>query len=512
MALVSFVFVLLLFACSVQARVMDAAFDLWVESPNVKIRQEEPAPEKPRLDIRLAGARRETVAFQVALRAGVHVEGLSAEFLPLDGPRGQIHPNRGRAWVQHYVKTHEGILPDPLSPLKVINLTAHQTLPLLFEIAIPEDAQAGEYRGRLRFTQKGRPIGHLSVTLAVRDFEIPVTPSLRSAVGIYYDHIPPFEQVLPGGSSHQKHKKAYYSLLLEHRLSAYHLPVDIKSGEAASYFNDPRMTSYIIPYSDDTEFLRSITGYLKEGGWLEKGMFYAVDEPVTREQYNRLAEVAQKIRSVEPEAKIVTPYHTKPDFEEEDTAVFRLLDGHTNVWCPISSFYHTELLAEKQKRGDEVWTYVCIGPGKPYTNLMIEFSSMQHRLLFWQIWKYKADGFLYWASNYWKNNEEGTTDPWQDMATVKWINPNAHGDGSLVYPGARVRHYGPLPSLRLKLIHYALQDYEYIQMASAKAGRQKAEAVVGSLVTSWTEYSQNPEDLEKAREQLARLITGESSD
>lgn len=509
MALVSFVLVLVLFACSVQARVMDAAFDLWVESPNVKIRQEDPVPEKPGLDIRLAGARRETVAFQVALRAGVYVEGLSAEFLPLDGPGGQIHPNRGSAWVQHYVKTYEGVLPDPLSPLRIINLTAHQTQPLLFEIAIPENARAGEYRGRLRFTQKGRPIGHLNVSLTVWDFEIPVTPSLKTAIGIYYEYIPAFENIQVGSKTHERYKKAYYELLLQHRLSAYFLPVDLRSTEAKGYLNDPRLTSFIIPYSDDTGFLKDITGYLKEGGWLDKGMFYAVDEPVTREHYRRLAEVAERIRSVEPEARIVTPYHTRPDFEEEDTAVFRLLDGRTNVWCPITSFFHADILAQKQKRGDEVWTYVCIGPGKPYTNLMIEFSSMQHRMLFWQIWKYNVEGFLYWASNYWKNDEEGTTDPWQDMATVKWINPNAHGDGSLMYPGARVRHYGPLPSLRLKSIHYAMQDYEYIQMAAAKAGRQKADAVVNSLVTSWTEYSQNPEDLDRAREKLARLITGE---
>jgi hypothetical protein len=92
------------------------------------------------------------------------------------------------------------------------------------------------------------------------------------------------------------------------------------------------------------------------------------------------------------------------------------------------------------------------------------------------------------------------------MATVKWASKDVFGDGSLLYPGKPVGHDGPLPSLRLKLIRQGLQDYDYLKLASEKAGVEKVDAIVNEQVKSWTEYQQDPTALEQAKEKLARLI------
>ena len=59
-------------------------------------------------------------------------------------------------------------------------------------------------------------------------------------------------------------------------------------------------------------------------------------------------------------------------------------------------------------------------------------------------------------------------------------------------------HDGPLPSLRLKLIRQGLQDYDYIKLASEKAGVEKVDAIVNEQVKSWTEYQQDPLKVETA--------------
>ena len=57
--------------------------------------------------------------------------------------------------------------------------------------------------------------------------------------------------------------------------------------------------------------------------------------------------------------------------------------------------------------------------------------AMSHRMLFWQEWKYRSSGLLYWSTTYWEPAPTGTDDPWEDMATVKWISKDLYGDGSL---------------------------------------------------------------------------------
>lgn len=59
--------------------------------------------------------------------------------------------------------------------------------------------------------------------------------------------------------------------------------------------------------------------------------------------------------------------------------------------------------------------------------------------------------------NWWGEKDGTPLNPWDDMATVKFINPNLYGDGSLLYNGTD----GPVSSLRLETIRDGIDDFEY---------------------------------------------------
>ncbi|MEI6916415.1 MAG: DUF4091 domain-containing protein, partial [Armatimonadota bacterium] len=385
------------------------------------------------------------------------------------------------------------------------DLSAGVNHPVYVEIHVPSSAAQGDYTGSITFVAGEKTIATAQFGLHVYGFSLPVAPSLRTAFGLQDDQMAIQEKISTTSPAYQTYRKAYYEIMLDHGLSSYSLPVDIKSAEAQKYLADPRMTSYVIPYSEDDATMKQTLDYLRKGGWLGKGYFYVVDEPLTREQYTKLTAIADRLHAMDPSLKIVSPYYGPPDWNKELTP-FDLLTGKMNIWCYNTSYYHPDKLAARQKAGDEVWDYVCCGPGKPYTNFFITNDAIDHRILFWQNYKYDTIGLLYWSANYWNNSDTGTTDPWVDMATIKWINKDIYGDGSLLYPGRKVGHYGPLPSLRLKLIRQGMQDYEYLKLAEAKAGKARVKKIVDSQSEDWKVYQKDPSKLDAAKRQLAALI------
>lgn len=489
------------FASLALASLAQAEIHVWTAPSTLKILKTDepnggPGPAK------LSAARREVAAFQIAVRSDHDLHDLKLT--------GNVKGAKLTIWQEHYIATtKEGERPDPLTPVAEIDLPANTTQPYFLEVEVPADAKPGAHTGNIEIHDSNE-VSFVSVELNVRDFELPATPSLRTAFGMDASLFVPFEKVPKEGPEFQRMNAKYYDILLDHRISPFSLPVDLRSEEAKKYLNDPRLTSFTIPYPDKDEELKSLTDYLRKGGWFSKGYFYVVDEPATQDAYDRLAKAAERLkRVVGADYKMVSPYAGNPQFKT-DKDLYDYLDGNVTIWCYLTSvhFYRTDKLDKIRARGDEIWNYVAWVPPSPYCNFVIGMSAMQHRMLFWQEWRYRTTGLLYWSTDAWANNAGGTTDPWKDMATVKWASKDVFGDGSLLYPGKPVGHDGPLPSLRLKLIRQGLQDYDYIKRASQKAGNDAVDAVVNEQVKSWTEYQQDPVKLEAAKEKLAKLIEG----
>jgi hypothetical protein len=395
--------------------------------------------------------------------------------------------------------------PDALPPFAPCDVAAGQNQPVWVDVDVPRDAAPGTYRGTVTVRPEGLPAKTAPVELTVWRFALPDVPRSRTAFGVNEEAIAAFHGVAPGSAPHQALKRAYYEMLVAHRAMPYSLPVPLDSPEAAPYLDDPRVTAFCVPYTDDEAALKKTAALLRARGCLQKAYLYVVDEPITKEQYDLLRARAARVHAADPGLKIVVPYFREPAFEA-DGGAHGLLTGVCDIWCPKVHFYRGDFLTARQKLGEEVWWYVCWEPGAPYANLYVDMAGVDHRALFWQQAHYQVQGFLYWSTTHW-NPQAGTADPWTDMATVKDLSPKVYGDGSLLYPGAKVGLEGPVASIRLKLIREGLEDVEYLRLLEDREGRDAARAVTGRIVQGLDAYSKDVGLLLAEREAVGRRLS-----
>jgi hypothetical protein len=484
-----------------------AEFQIWFQNSTVKVFQDDPPGDTT--GVRLSAARNETESFQVVVRAGtealrnvtVQVSDLVQETgARLGGDRVTLFrvayvnlPARGRNY------------PDALPPFAPCAVPAAQNQPVWIDVAVPVEAAPGIYRGTVTVQAEGQPARTGTVELTVWRFALPETPHSRTAFGLNEEAIAAFHGVPPGSAAHQALKRDYYEMLVAHRAMPYSLPVPVESAEAARYLNDPRVTAFCIPYVDDEAALRKLAAYLREKGWLKKAYLYVLDEPITQEHYDLLRARAARVHAADPELKVVVPYFREPAFAAEGGA-HGALTGVCDIWCPKVSFFREDVLAARQQLGEEVWWYVCWEPGAPYANLYVDMAGVDHRALFWQQAHYRVQGFLYWGATHW-NPQAGTADPWTDMATVKDLSPTVYGDGSLLYPGAKVGYAGPVASIRLKLIRAGLEDVEYLRLLEEREGWGAVRAVTGRVVQGLDAYSRDVSLLLAQREAVGQRLS-----
>jgi hypothetical protein len=112
-----------------------------------------------------------------------------------------------------------------------------------------------------------------------------------------------------------------------------------------------------------------------------------------------------------------------------------------------------------------------------------------------------VDGLLYWHSNYW----EYVDDPWEDMATVKWLSDYVFGDGSLLYNGEN----GPCGSLRLEAVRDGIEDFEYLKMAEETIGKEATLKLINKVSKSLLNYTRDNDEFANVRKELGFLIEKE---
>lgn len=195
--------------------------------------------------------------------------------------------------------------------------------------------------------------------------------------------------------------------------------------------------------------------------------------------------------------------------------------GYINVWTPLTQQLpekKMEMVRERQAAGDEVWAYVCCGPGRPYANLFIDFPGVDPRILPWQFFQQGMTGFLYYLINLYDGQEN-----W-NMDAPKWPerpwNPysfRTNSDGILMYPGPDKE---PLASTRMENLRDGIEDYEALAILASLVEKAAADdahadfaaaakavlAVKPEITTSWKEYTQNPDTIISARAEVDELI------
>lgn len=488
-------------------------------------------PPDPRYPGRLSLALGEYEALQLVLRSEENVENLRVAVVPHWQQRDGWLRLRAEwielfevRWVPTPADRDHPRSPDPLVPLTQsggvarIGLKGGETKALWIRLRAPDDARPGAYEltalvgdfwlagGVLRSLDG--PFVAAPIQVTIWPFRLPRRSHLRTAFGISGGYIARQHAVPPGGDEERELYRRYYDELLAHRICAYSLPYPLEDPRAEPYLRDERVDSFTVGYSDDDAALARTWRSLQTMGVAHKAWIYPLDEPVTREQYEALKARATRIRRVAPGLKVCSPFFRSPDWDDKLTP-FDELVGYLHIWCCNTGYYSRpdvqRLMRDRQQAGEEAWWYVCCGPGHPFPNLFVTMAALQHRLLPWQMYRYGITGLLYWSTTYW--NPSFTTDPYEDIATVKDINPSLYGDGSLFYPGRQVGVDGPVTSVRLECLRDGLEDYEYLVLARRALGEQAAAEVVHEVSPELLRYVTDPAAFERLRQELGEKLT-----
>ena len=152
----------------------------------------------------------------------------------------------------------------------------------------------------------------------------------------------------------------------------------------------------------------------------------------------------------------------------------------------------------------DLWTYYCISQYKDVSNQFIAMPGARTRMLGVQLYKYRLQGFLQWGYNFYNARLSAyRVDPY---AVTDGDGAFPGGDPFAVYPGPDGQ---PQESLRLLLLHMAMQDLRALQAAEARIGRKAVlrlidQAADGPLTL--TDYPRDAAFFDRLRETVNAAI------
>ncbi len=452
--------------------------------------------------------------------------------------------------------------PDVLMPNKPFDVEPGFVQPVWFTVDVPHGAVPGDYMGVITVEADGLQPQSAALTLTVRSFSLPVRGKLKTAFcicpGMWEIWYKPDEvKKLLNMTDQTSHGVLYtsyecenvlpkekwlemYDFLLAHRLSPTVIYSGLKNGRARTvpamedmqYCYDRGMNATCLlnvnGVSQDPEkakkdleaihnWLKGWEGFVKEKNWKDFTWYiHSYDETemqtARRDYFDYAIPVTHSyIQKHFPWVKLETanPYY------ERHKDLF-------DIWTPLTNQINEkniETYRKVQAGGQEVWAYVCCGPGKPYANFFIDFPGVAPRILPWQFFQYKITGFLYYLVNHYQPTEN-----W-NMNAPKWpdrpwnpLSYNTNSDGILIYPGPDAT---PLASTRLENLRDGIEDFEALEILKELVAKEipKSEEndkllkeanellnVPQELSKNWKEYTKDPEVIVNARAKTDELI------
>lgn len=403
---------------------------------------------------------------------------------------------------------------DALEPVSNLDLPERSTRPLWITIDIPNDIEAGMYKGNLNIISETDSSLAFEMGIKVQDMTLP-DPSGWSfhldlwqnpfAVARYHD-VPLWSQehwelLRPlltllanagqkcittsiinkpwGGQTYDPFNSMIgwihnssgkwdfdYSVFdqyvqfaincgITEQINCYSM---VPWGNQVNYFDEDSsgyITVKVIPGTEEYEnlwrpFLYDFRAHLAEMGWLNKTTI-AMDERGLED----MKKMISLIKEATPEIKITLAgeYHPEIKFDVYDLCVF--------IRPPLE----TNPIRERVEKGFPTTFYTCCA--RPEHPNSFTFSPpAESAWIGWYAAAQGYSGFLRWAYNSW------VEDPLMDTRFIKW----PAGDTYFVYPG-------PRSSIRFERLREGIQDFEKIQ-------------ILKKVFNKFT----TPEDLEKLQE------------
>ena len=382
------------------------------------------------------------------------------------------------------------------------------------DVYIPRDTAPGEYSGTITVTADGARLSSVPVKVRVLPFTLPDTIAMRSNFGGLGGGLARQLGMDAGSQEFAAVEDQYIDTLLAHRAIPSSLGNiwpkwtpeggidDSSSGERLrAMVQDRHVNSLCVPFAYRTEpekcraYLRDMAAYLRSKGWLDLAYIYMEDEPNDAEQYETVRQQGALIR--ESGIKRLCTEQTVTSNPSGARCTGRWTSG---ARCGVCTMRKLRASGRNWARRSGLTPRCARGMARaPFWQ--IDFSPVQFRAPFWVSWHYGVKGFLYWSSIYWTEGQ----DPW----TTPHFRDQYWGEGMLLYPGKDAGLSGPVPSIRLKLIREALEDFEYMTLAGKQGHKAQVDEIVDSLARSFNDWSQNPEAYMAARAKLAALIAAE---
>lgn len=489
--------------------------DIWFSHPFTKVK---PESQSNGIDsYKIYMAKNEYEGCQITLRSNEKLSGLDISIAPVINETGDTLS--AEILRVHQIETQKNdFYPDPLTPAKPeFILEPEKSLSFFIKLKSEVASVAGDYTSKIIIKQNNEIISTIPFEIKVWNFALPDSSNCATAVGLNKSEISKMHNVSNEIDQNRLYK-AYYDYLLDNKICAYTLPYDILDDRADEYLNNPLVTNFIIPYSDDDEVIKSYYNKLSSNSeWFKKGVFYPLDEPRCNEHLYALKDICDRLENLYPSYQIVTPFFLDLQVDNKTDSIDFMTDI-VNVWCPKSYMYISsniysaeqlnrypsfgDRMAERKLNGDRVWWYVCWEPGDPYCNMFVDMPGVMHRILFWQQKFYDVDGFLYWSSNYWSDVQ----DPWTDMRTVKDLSLDVFGDGSLLYNGNKAGIDGPAGSLRIEAIRDGIEDFDMLVIAEKLLGAEFVENHIKQITTSLVKYTRDDDEFASARVALGEAL------
>ena len=450
--------------------------------------------------------------------------------------------------------------PDPLIPFQhpmtgkklegarftavPFDLPANETHGFWVDLFVPANAAPGDYRGVYRVTTGAGAAGEIPVSLTVWNFALPQTPTLVTEFGSprlrdYYR-----QRAKAGNEPEPSDWTAVEAqcaqLLSEHHFNATPPPetlspqpqpdgsfrIPSQQVRALREFVDryhvnalltPHPSSAVQDPETQRDTLRAwLAAFDRAAKELDRKdvIFYTYlkDEPNTLEDYRYVQKWGRAVREARSVVKVlvVEQTWTEPGQNGADSA-WGDLYGAVDIWCPLFSLHRPDSAAKRQALGESIWTYtaLCQGPPTPWWH--IDFPLLHYRVPAWMAWRDGMTGLLYWGGmSYWRQSNDPWTQapfytgnglPQQGMKGIVF-----NGEGSLVYPARAAGYDGIVPTIRLKALRDALEDYEYLAILQRLGEAAEAQQVVRSLTDSFFQWEKDPAAYEKARTKLAMMI------
>ncbi|HYA45481.1 MAG TPA: DUF4091 domain-containing protein, partial [Acidimicrobiales bacterium] len=399
-----------------------------------------------------------------------------------------------------------------------------QNQPIWVDVFVPRGAASppGRYAGTIK-VKSDQGTASVPITLTVWNFELPLTPSLRTAFNIGGEW---------NGSKNYENRSCM-EFLLRHKISPQWLGPTDGPAQARDFASRLGLTAteprgFGTTWSDCR--IRSASGggppsasefARAEARWPADLLLYVwtADEIGDKPDngacyYPDVLAWARAMHGGSRFRQLITMY----------PAAALLDDGlgygrsAVDIWAPAAPSFqkhrNDSAFVAARKKGDEFWPYWGLASDSFAPRAMIDFAPLNNRQMVGFIAaSVGVQGALYWSVDYWfRGYPHVPVDPWKEVPTyVNSDGDTGFGDGTLVYPGDEVGAGEDCfaPTLRLKWIREGIEDYEYAQLAR-RAGVPNWLEMVRTAAIDYETWTKDPAVLTQARLRLGRAIEARS--